>query len=185
MKIDVNKVVTLTYELTVEGEVVESVDVSRPFTFIHGTGYLLPKFEENIQGLIAGDEFSFDVKCAEAYGPASEDNVVELPKNIFEVDGKMDTNVVAPGNVVPMLDAEGNKHHGIVLEITDANVVMDFNHPMAGDDLSFKGKVIEVREATAEELAQGHVHQNNGGCGCDDTQAANCDDKSESCGCGC
>lgn len=192
MKIDVNKVVTLTYELKVENEIVETIDPSKPFTFIYGTGNLLPKFEENIAGLVVGDEFMFDLKCDDAYGQASEDNVVELPKNIFEVEGEIDDNIVKEGSVVPMLDAEGRKHYGVIMEVQEGIVVMDFNHPMAGDDLSYTGKIIDIREATAEEMSHGHVHAAAASsCGCG-SSSEGCSPESDSCGtdsqgggCGC
>lgn len=186
MKIEANKVVTLTYDLSVDGELIESVETSRPFTFIYGMGQLLPRFEENISNLLPGDEFQFDIKCEEAYGMASEENVIDLPKSIFEVDGEMDSEIVKEGNVVPMLDVEGNKHHGIVLEIKEEAVTMDFNHPLAGDDLSYVGKIIDVREATAEELAHGHVHHNHAS-SCNDSDCGGCGDSTSegTCGCGC
>lgn len=184
MIIEKNKVVSLTYDLAVKGNTIESVTDIQPLKIIFGTGTLLPKFEENIAGLKVGDKFNFDIKKDEAYGDFREDNVVELPKNIFEVDGKINEDVVAVGKTVPMLDNQGNRLTGIVLEISDETVKMDFNHPLAGDDLSFKGEVIDIREATEEELNAGL--QNSGcGCGCDEQETCNPDEKEDNCGCGC
>ncbi len=76
---------------------------------------------------------------------------------MFEADGKLG-EIVKVGNFLPMKDQEGNPLQGLVQEITDEHVRMDFNHPMAGKDLFFSGEVIEVREATTEELEHGHVH---------------------------
>ena len=93
-----------------------------------------------------------------------------------------------------MMDAEGRRLNGKVLDILEEAVQMDFNHPMAGNDLFFKGQVTEVRTATEEELNHGHVHQ-AGGCGCGSHEGGceggscddkgSCDDGGGSCGCGC
>ncbi len=96
---------------------------------------------------------------------------MDLPINVFEVDGKVDTEMVKVGNVIPMQDKRGNRLEGLVLDVNDKEVKLDFNHPMAGKTLAFKGKVKEVREATELELNAGeHGHD-----------AANC----SSCGGGC
>jgi FKBP-type peptidyl-prolyl cis-trans isomerase SlyD len=161
MEIGKEKVVSVTYQLSVDdfdGEVVETVKEDKPLTFLFGVGNMLEKFEENIDGLKEGETFNFKIECDEAYGQASEDAVVDLPMNIFEVEGKVDEDLLKVGNYIPMQDQQGNRLDGIVLEVGDEKVKMDFNHPLAGDDLFFKGEVIEVREATEEELKHGHAH---------------------------
>ncbi len=169
MIIDKSRVVSLIYELRVddsEGEIIESLNVDKPLTFIYGTGSLLPKFEDNIKGLKVGDNFRFDLKCEDAYGLATEDALVDIPKSVFEVDGEFDDELVKEGNAIPMTDGEGNRLNGVVVSIENENVKMDFNHPLAGDDLHFSGKVVEVREATSEELQHGHIHGAAAGGGC-------------------
>ncbi len=161
MTISNDKVVTLVYQLRVdnsEGEVVETVKEDKPFVFISGAGLMLPKFEKNLNGLKAGDQFEFTLKCEDAYGLATEEAVMDLPKNIFEVEGKVEEGLLAEGNVIPMQNNEGQKFNGVVVEVKDEAVTMDFNHPLAGDDLHFTGNIIEVREATKEEIEHGHVH---------------------------
>jgi len=191
-----NNIVSIVYELrsgSQEGEVVEALTPENPLTFLFGTGGLLPKFEENLNGLTSGDGFEFLLNSEDAYGPVVESAVVHVPKSIFVVDGKVDENLLKIGNMVPMMDAEGRRMNGKILTIDEEAVQMDFNHPMAGNDLFFKGQVTEVREATEEELNHGHVHGNGGGCGCgsgedscSDKEA--CDDPGQGgggCGCGC
>ena len=90
------------------------------------------------------------------------DAIVELGLDVFKVDGKVDTNVVAVGKMVPMQDQSGNPLRGIVIEMNDQSVKMDFNHPLAGKELNFTGKVVEVREADENEIAHGHVHGPDG-----------------------
>jgi len=159
MNISKNKVVSLSYELRVDGkdgEIIETVDAARPLTFIFGTESLVPGFERNIENLKTGDHFSFLLGCEEAYGKALEEAVVKIPKSTFMVDGKIDQDMLFEGNAVPMIDTNGNHVNGVIVEVKDDVVVMDFNHPLAGDDLYFTGTVVDVREATPEELKHGY-----------------------------
>lgn len=161
MTISENKVITLVYQLKVDdknGDIVETVEKEKPFVFLYGAGLMLPKFEENLKELKAGDDFEFTLQCEDAYGLATEEAVMDLPKNIFEVDGKLEEGLLAEGNVIPMQNNEGHKFNGVVVEVGDENVKMDFNHPLAGDNLFFKGSILEIREATKEEIDHGHVH---------------------------
>ena len=155
MKIEKNKMVSLVYELRegdADGRIIETLDENRPLTFIYGTGRLLPHFESNIDELGSGDSFTFTLKAGKAYGERREDMIVEVPISVFEADGKVNEDICRVGNEVPMMDTEGNPLNGIINEITDTFVKMDFNHPMAGIDLHFAGKITEVRDATAEEM---------------------------------
>ncbi|NOQ26203.1 MAG: peptidylprolyl isomerase [Bacteroidales bacterium] len=161
MTISKEKVVTLTYELRVDdnkGDVVETVKEEKPFVFLYGVGLMLPKFEEHLDGLKATDKFEFTLKCEDAYGLATEEAVMDLPKNIFEVEGEIEEGLLVEGNVIPMQNDDGNKFNGVIMEVGEENVKMDFNHPLAGDNLHFAGNIIEVREATKEEIEHGHVH---------------------------
>lgn len=167
MTIKKDKVVSLIYELRLngpEGDVVESLTNDSPLTFLYGAGGLLPKFESNIDGLAIGDKFDFDLSAGDAYGEVNQDAIVDVPKSAFEVDGKVDESLLSLGTKIPMQDASGNRLTGTVTEVTDAAVKMDFNHPLAGQHLFFKGEVTEVRDASEEELNHGHVHA-AGGCG--------------------
>jgi len=195
MVISKNKVVSLTYELRTnseQGEVADSCDAQRPLTFIYGIGNLLPKFEEYLGGLSVGGAFKFKLTPQEGYGELDQHAIVEIPLNVFEVDGSLNESLLRVGNNVPMMDRDGNRLNGLVKHIGDNSVTMDFNHPMAGKDLFFSGSIVDVREATAEELEHGHIHsQNSCDCGCDsegDCSDENCNSDSSgsgSCGCGC
>lgn len=183
MEVAKNKVVSLVYELRVdgkEGEIVEKLNDSNPLTFIYGTGNLLPKFESNISGLKVGDAFDFVLKSDEAYGASSDDAVVDVPKEVFVVDGNFDSEMVKEGNAIPMLDGDGNRLNGIVLNVSDSTVKMDFNHPLADEDLFFAGTVVDIREATEEELSHGHIHH---ACGCGNGDC-NKEGVEDSAGCG-
>jgi FKBP-type peptidyl-prolyl cis-trans isomerase SlyD len=178
MNIDRDKMVSMIYELretNSEGRILEQLPESKPLKFIFGTGKLLPAFEENIQSLEDGETFRFSLTSGQAYGERREEMVIDIPLSVFENDGKVDENICRVGNEVPMVDSSGNSFSGIINEVSSDFVKMDFNHPMAGVDLFFTGKIIEVRDATQDELAalnnscsgcQGHAHSECGGtCG--------------------
>lgn len=173
MVVSQNKVVSLTYELRVDGNVIESVDQNSPLTFIFGSGSLLPKFEDNLEGLKVGDPFSFDLASEDAYGNYDESSVIQVPLNAFQIDGKVDYNLVKIGNKIPMQDSEGHRLTGVVKTIDADTVTMDFNHPLAGNHLFFKGEITEVREASEEEMQHGHAHSS---CGCGSGGCDSCDD---------
>ncbi len=184
MEITDKKIVSLIYELREDsntGSIVEQVEEANPLTFLFGSGNLLPKFEEHLSGLKTGEKFEFGLNSEDAYGPKVENAVVNVPKNIFEHEGKVDENMLQIGNMVPMMDNDGRRLNGKILEIDDENVKMDFNHPMAGADLHFKGEVTDVREATDVELSHGHVH---GGDDCNSCDDHSNDDGGGGCSCG-
>ncbi len=178
MKISSSKFVSLTYDLNVgegdERELMERATEESPLSFIFGMGMMLEAFEENVKGLQVGDNFSFTLSPEHAYGTYDDEHIVELPKNIFEVDGKFDNERIVVEAVVPMMDSNGNRLNGTVEKITDESVVMDFNHPLAGETLHFEGKIIDVHEATTEELAA--ISGGGCGCGCGECESGcNCD----------
>jgi FKBP-type peptidyl-prolyl cis-trans isomerase SlyD len=160
------KVVSLSYELRQggpEGDLIESVHEDSPVEFLVGAGRLIPRFEEQVKDLGLQEPFEFTVGSAEAYGPVNDKAIVDLPKSIFMVDGKPAEDLLEIGKVLNMEDQEGNPHRGQVIEIGEETVKMDFNHPLAGLDLHFKGKVLQTRPATEEEVAHGHVHTGKDG----------------------
>jgi len=166
MKIEDKKVVYLTYELIVDGQLVDQCTEERPLDFIQGTGSLLPKFEENIAGLEPGETFAFSLSPEEGYGERREDKIIELPKAAFEVDGVLREDLMKIGSTVPLMDGHGRVVPGIVLEVSELWVKIDVNSPMAGKTLNFSGKIVEVREATEQELAEGlHGELAHHGCG--------------------
>lgn len=160
MKIAKNTVVALTYELKLDdGELVDAATSDKLFSFIHEAGQTLPAFDSNLAGLSAGDSFSFKIAASEGYGEYNQDFVRQLDASIFTNAPK---DILFIGSVLPMMDQEGNPLEGEILEITDEYFTIDFNHPLAGEDLNFSGKVFEVRPATNEELDHGHVHGPHG-----------------------
>ena len=161
MQITKNTVVSLSYVLkrdNAKGEIIEETRAGDPLVFLYGNGQMLPKFEDHLSTLKTGDAFEFTLVSADAYGEMDQDAIIDLEKSIFMIDGKTDDELLAIGNIIPMRDDQGHTLQGTVVSVTDDLVRMDFNHPMAGNTLHFTGKVIDVREASAEELSHGHAH---------------------------
>lgn len=175
MKVAPYKFVAVSYKLYAgdEQDMVEETSVDQPLTFISGTGYMLDAFEKNLTGLSVGDSFDFTLSAQDAYGEYQDDHVLELPKNIFEVDGVFDEERIQENAIVPMMDTEGNRLTGSVVSVGEEAVVMDFNHPLAGDSLHFVGKVEEVREPSQEELEMAQNPHDGCDCGsCEDSDCA-------------
>ena len=200
MKITANKSVSAEYELFVDAEtegeleLMEKATPEQPLSFIYGVGMMLPKFEENIFGMVTGDKFDFVIENEDAYGPYEDENVIDLDRSVFEIDGKLDEEMIFEGNVVPLMDSEGHRINAQVVTITDTHVKVDLNHPLAGENLHFKGSILEVREATEKELAALSGGGCGSGCGCGSGEGGGCgdggcgsadEDDSKGCGSGC
>ena len=160
MKVENSKMVAVNYTLTVDGQVADQNQPGKPLEFICGAGMLLPKFEGAIIGKEPGEKVSFTLEPKDGYGEVIAEAIVELPKTIFMIDGKVAEEMLFVGNIVPMSDAEGHRMNGIIKEVKDETIMMDFNHPMAGKTLNFEVEVVSVRDVTPEDLAA------PGGCGC-------------------
>jgi len=161
MTVGENKVISMTYTLREEsstGQMIQKVTEDRPFVYLFGIGGLLPAFKANLEGLEKGADFSFILKKDEAYGMPSDKNIIQLDKKVFEVDGVFDEAAIKVGEIIPMEDEQGHPLAGKILEVGENSVRVDFNHPLAGLDLYFEGKILDIRDATSEELAHGHVH---------------------------
>ena len=160
------KVISLSYELRhghADGEIIEVVNKEKPAEFLFGTGQLNPKFEENVGNLSENETFEFVIPADEAYGKIDQAAIVDLPKDVFVVDGKLAEDLLVVGNMINMQDQNGNPLRGKITEIGTDKVKMDFNHPLAGLDLHFKGEILGSREATKEEVDHGHVHTGQDG----------------------
>jgi FKBP-type peptidyl-prolyl cis-trans isomerase SlyD len=162
MKIESQHVVSLTYDLYVNQEdgteaLVESATQEQPLTFLYGAGQMLPKFEEHLSTLSTGDNFDFQLSAEDAYGEYNDEAVANLPKDMFE-----GSDMPEVGSILPLQDNQGNRFQGQVVSVVEDSVIVDLNHPMAGQQLHFKGEIINVRPANAEELSHGHAHGADG-----------------------
>jgi FKBP-type peptidyl-prolyl cis-trans isomerase SlyD len=158
MNIEKNRVVSLTYTLTLSnGEIADATTDEHPFVFIHGIGQTLEAFDRNLQGLKAGDPFSFTLTAEEGYGVSDPGAVVQVPATVFQ-GADVPEGILKVGNIIPMQDQMGNPLQGRIMDFNDEVVTMDFNHPLADQSLQFTGAIVEVRDASADELDHGHVH---------------------------
>ncbi|MBQ9297259.1 MAG: FKBP-type peptidyl-prolyl cis-trans isomerase [Paludibacteraceae bacterium] len=192
MKIDNQKVVKATYELWIadengQEEMYEKATEETPLVWCQGEGMMLPAFEAALTGKEQGEEFDFVLAAKDAYGEYVEEGLMELPKKMFfNGDGEFDEERVFVGNVIPMNTVDGQVVKAQVAEINEETVTIDLNHPYAGDDLHFKGKILDIREATEAELdAIRHPKRGCGGCGggCNKKKGKSCGD-GECGGCG-
>lgn len=161
MQIKKNTVVSLHYRLqkdNAEGDLVEETFGSDPLVFLYGAGQMIPDFEANLAGKGEGDAESFGIKAENAYGTVNPEAIVPLPKSTFVIDGKLAEDLLVVGKSIPMSDDQGRRMMGLVKEVKDEEVILDFNHPMAGQDLFFSVEIQSVRKATEEEVSHGHVH---------------------------
>ena len=155
-----NKVVSLDYKLTKDteaGDLIETTEGSNPMVFLTGVGQMIPDFENNVASKNAGDSFSFGITSDKAYGNRTDEAIIDIPKSTFMHEGELVPDL-KEGNVIGLQDDQGMPFPSKVVSIGEETVKMDMNHPLAGQNLHFKGTIIEVREATAEELEHGHVH---------------------------
>lgn len=181
MKIEAKKFVALSYKLNVDGAIADEASKENPLKFVYGAGFLLPKFEENIAGKSVGDVFEFTLSAKDGYGEMNEQLLIDVPKSAFMVNGQVEEGLLTIDNQIPMMTGTGQQVVGRVTEVTDDNVKMDFNHPMAGKTLNFSGEIVEVRDATDEDYPH-HAHGCDCGCDHDD---CNCGEGECGKGCGC
>ena len=154
MTITQHKVVSIHYEV-VDGDSKELIDSSEggePMTYLHGARNIIPGLEQALEGKTAGDKFEVTIAPAEAYGERSEDRVHQVPLEAFE---NMDK--VEPGMQVSAQTDQGTINL-VVTEVEGDQVTVDANHPLAGKSLKFNVSVEDVRDASEEEVAHGHVH---------------------------
>ena len=163
--------IAVSYTLyTVDGEKREKIEeapTTKPFEFISGFGVTLDEFEKQVVDLDPGTAFDFELTKDQAYGDYEAARVLDLDRSIFQINGHFDHENIFEGAIVPLQNEDGNHFYGRVLAITDDKVKMDLNHPLAGKTLNFKGRMLEKREATNQEI-QNLVNflSGEGGCGC-------------------
>lgn len=146
-------VVSLDYTLTVDAEVVDSSEGSDPIEFLQGHGQIITGLEQALYGMKIGDEKTVVVKPSEGYGEVDEDAFIDVPRSEFPSDIPAQVGVA-----IQMQDEHGEVLDARISEVSNDVIILDFNHPLAGKELTFKVTVVELREATEEELAHGHVH---------------------------
>ena len=159
MQIENNKVAILHYTLKDnEGNILDQSE-DGSFIYLHGALNIIPGLENALTGKKAGEDLNVKVSPEEAYGVRNEEQMQEVPKEMFEADADIQVGM--------QFHAQGVDEDMImvtVAEVKDDVIVVDGNHPLAGMELNFDVKIVEVRDATEEEMEHGHVH---GAGGCD------------------
>lgn len=154
MSLEMNKVVTFNYTLKdVEGAVLDSTANKEPLTFISGTSQILPTLEEALGGILIGGKKNVKIAAAEAYGEYDEKAVQKIKKDQFPPEAKVEVGVRYVAN-----SPEGGQMPFIITDVKEQEVTVDFNHPLAGKDLEFDVELVDIRDATTEEIQHGHVH---------------------------
>ncbi len=156
MKIEKDRVVRFHYSVSEQGaEPVESSREGEPLAILAGHGNIIPGLEKAMEGREAGEKFAVDVAAADAYGEKREGMVQRVPKKHFG------NQRLAPGMQV-VLNTNFGPRPVTIAKVGMSVVDVDLNHPMAGKDLHFDIEVVDVREATPEEIEHGHVHGDGG-----------------------
>lgn len=177
MTAETGKVVSINYTLKdKDGNIVDSSVGRFPLEFVQGANYLLPKLEAQIAGKNPGDTFSTVIAPADGYGEYDEEKVVQVPKSDFDTDVEIEVGMQFQAQT-----EDGGFALVTVKEVGDEFVTIDANHELAGKELHFQIEVLDVRDATEDELASGMVGGGCGGCG------GSCGSCGEDCGdsCGC
>jgi len=147
-------VVSMEYTLHVDGELLDSSDGQGPLQFLAGYGNIIPGLEEEMRGMKIGDSKDVVVEPKNGYGEFDDEAFMKVPRTDFPKDMPMEVDTE-----LTVRDEEGNSRYARVDSIEDDNVTLNFNHPLAGDELHFHVKVVDLRDPTEEELEHGHVHE--------------------------
>ena len=157
MQIESNSVVTLHYTLKDnDGKIIDQSD-DGSFLYMHGAMNIIPGLENALAGKSAGDEISVKVSPEEGYGAKDDARIQEVPKDMFDTADEIQVGV--------QFHAQGPDGAAVVvtvIEVKDDVVVIDGNHALAGVDLNFEVKIVDVRAASEEEISHGHVHGPHG-----------------------
>lgn len=147
-------VVSMEYTLHVDGELLDSSDGQGPLQFLAGYGNIIPGLEEEMRGMKIGDSKDVIVQPKDGYGEFDDEAFMQVPRTDFpkEMPMEVDTELT-------VRDEEGNARYARVESIEGDNVTLNFNHPLAGDELRFHVKVVALRDPTEDELEHGHVHE--------------------------
>jgi FKBP-type peptidyl-prolyl cis-trans isomerase SlyD len=151
-------VVSLCYRLTNgSGEVLDEADSADPFSYLHGHQQVIPGMEEGLEGLKQGDKKKLTILPEDGYGEINEKLKITLNKDVFPKDFPMEAGMQFQADL-----GNGQKSVFTIKEIKEKEVMVDGNHPLAGETLNFDIEVLEVRQATKEELEHGHSHDGDG-----------------------
>ena len=154
MQISEQKVVTMNYEVVDdEGQLIDRSEEGGPLAYIHGNGQLIPGLETALEGRGKGDKIAVDVPPEQGYGERDEEGVQIVARNQFDDSVEIEVGM--------QFEAQDDDEGHQIVEVTAVdgeNITLDTNHPLAGKTLHFEVEILDVRDASAEELSHGHVH---------------------------
>jgi FKBP-type peptidyl-prolyl cis-trans isomerase SlyD len=136
-----------------DGNVLDATDKDGPFSYLSGNNMVLPKLEEAVSGMIIGTKKNLRLEAADAYGVYNEQIVQIVGKENFPKDFELEVGMSYVAS-----NPDGAQMPFVITEVRDEDVTIDFNHPLAGKNLNFDIELLDIRDATSEELAHGHVH---------------------------
>jgi len=158
MLIAANKAVSIEYTLTNDaGEVIDSSAGGAPLVYLHGAGNIIPGLEKALEGKTTGDELNVAVEPEEAYGEYSAELVSTLSRSMFEGVDELEVGMQFHASA-----PDGQMQIVTIRDLDGDDVTVDGNHPLAGQRLTFQVKVVDIRDASQEEVAHGHVHGEGG-----------------------
>jgi len=150
-------VVSMEYTLKINGEVIDSSEGQDPLEFLTGHGNIISGLEREMIGMKIGERKEVVVAPADGYGEYDDEAFLDVPGKQFPSDMK-----VEEGLELTVRDDRGDARYARIESVEGETVRLNFNHPLAGDELHFNVKVVNLREPTGEELEHGHVHQGDG-----------------------
>ncbi len=154
MQVEKNKVVSIDYTLKDdEGNLLDSSEGNAPLAYLHGKGNIIPGLENELEGKQTGDSLSVRVEPKEGYGERNDALTQVVPRQMFQ-----GTDTIEVGMQFHAADEQGNTQVITVTAVDGDDITVDGNHPLAGVALNFDVKVVDVRDATEEEMAHGHAH---------------------------
>jgi FKBP-type peptidyl-prolyl cis-trans isomerase SlyD len=154
MSLEMNKVISFNYTLKDdEGTVLDSTSNKTPLTFLSGMNQILPKLEQELNGMLIGGKKNVKVNAADAYGEYDEKAIQNIKKEQFPSEAKLEVGMRYVAN-----SPDGGQMPFTITEVNEKDITVDFNHPLAGKNLEFDVELVDIRDATTEEMQHGHVH---------------------------
>ncbi|RYV01963.1 peptidylprolyl isomerase [Shewanella sp. OPT22] len=159
MKITKHSAVSIHYRLTdAHGELIEDSFSAEPMQYLHGTQNMIPGLEAELENKSVGDKLDVVVKAKDGYGEHNDALTQEVPISAFG-----DVKDIVPGMRF-IAETDNGEMPVRITEVNDDSVIVDGNHPLAGQDLSFHVEIMSVREGTSEEISHGHIHADGASC---------------------
>jgi len=157
MQIANDKVVTINYTLRNDDKEILDSTQEGDFAYLHGADNIIPGLEKALEGKAVNDELTVSIAPADGYGERNPDMTQVVPKEMFGAEG-----AIEPGQQFHAASPDGQEIVVTVVAVDDENITVDGNHPLAGVTLHFEVAVVDIRDASAEELEHGHVHGPDG-----------------------